>query len=520
MSVRVNSTTLVGIDAVRVEVETEVIVGLKRFSIVGLPDGVVKEAKDRVKCALENSGFEFPLSEVIVSLAPATLPKYGSGFDLAIAISILSASNAIPRVNLNEVFFIGELALDGRIKQTGSEIASSHLVKSIKGGILYVSSEASSVLKYFTGIPVVFVDTLSELIAILSKKIEPQQSVISTDIGIDSRLYSHKNYSDVIGQKEAKRAFQISAAGGHNLLMVGPPGGGKTMMAERMISLMPALERDEFFDVNKIHSAVQTNSAASGQFKPVFTRQFRAPHHSISLAGLVGGGSHAMPGEITLAHRGVLFLDEMPELRRDVLEALREPLEKRKISISRAQSKITFPSNFILVAAMNPCPCGLKGTETKEERQRLRYKSKCKCTEQEVKKYVKKLSGPLLDRIDMQLWIPQVNIEDMHSDQPLEDETPKLKAGVELARNIQKERFKSSLKLNSHMGTKDISKYCKLDEKSKAMIETAGKVYSLSARAYTRIIKLSRTIADLGNSEFIKDFHMAEALGYRIQMDK
>ena len=516
MSVRTFSSTLIGIEAIKVEVETQIISGLKRFSIVGLPDGVVKEAKDRVKCALENSGFEFPSSEVIVSLAPASLPKMGSGFDLAIAVGILSASGAIAPNFLGKNIFLGELALDGHIKQTGSELASAFLLKKTEEiSYLYVSTSALSSLQYFPEFNVRFVESLADLVALL---VENKKSNVAIPKVLQPKFKKGRDFSDVIGHQFAKRALQVAAAGGHNVLMIGPPGSGKTMLAERLPSIMPILSKKEFLEVNKIYSALQGQKGLVSEFVPCFQRQFRSPHHSISVAGLVGGGSNIVPGEITLAHNGVLFLDEFPELRRDSLEALREPMEKRRITISRAKSKFTYPASFILVAAMNPCPCGMRGMENKEDRTRLKYRSVCKCTEQEVRKYIKKVSGPLLDRMDIQLWIPQVSIKELQTMETNLDVTSDLKAGIDIARKSQELRFNNLETLNSQMGTQEIVKYCKLTDSTKLLMEEAGRKFSFSARAYNRVLRLSRTIADLMESESIRDEHVIEALGYRIQL--
>ncbi len=525
MAVKTISTTLFGIEAVPIDVETEVMPGLRRFSIVGLPDGVVREAKDRVRCAIENSGFQFPVSEVVVSLAPAALPKIGSGFDVAIALSVLAAAGGIDHTLLKDFVFVGELALDGSLKEVGAELASAILVKkSRKKKILVVSSSARSLLENFEGLSIVYAHSFLELVSRLKDGTLRELSLvekIETQVvynGAVTDKAEPPTFRDVVGQHAAKRALQIAAAGGHNMLMVGPPGGGKTMLAERVISILPPLENDEFLEVNQIYSAIKGQGVSEVKTNGVlYKRPFRSPHHSTSLAGLIGGGGVPVPGEITLSHKGVLFLDEFTELRRDVLESLREPLESKRISISRAKMRLTYPCDFMLIAAMNPCPCGQRGVYSEDKKKYSSYKTLCECSPHSVQKYFKKISGPILDRLDIQLWIPQVPFKELREGLP-EDVTKTLADGVLRARQFQSGRFNNRLKLNSGMNGEEVRAYCRLDTASENLLDVASHKFSLSARAYTRILKLARTIADIEESDCIQSSHIAEAISYRVNL--
>ncbi|HMO18256.1 MAG TPA: YifB family Mg chelatase-like AAA ATPase [Oligoflexia bacterium] len=522
MAVRVFSTTLLGIDAVPIDVETEVMVGLRRFNIVGLPDGVVKEAKDRVRCSLENSGFQFPHEEVVVSLAPAALPKIGSGFDVAIALSVLAASGGIDPVVLDGKVFVGELALDGRIKEVGSELGSAiQVLRSKKANTLVVSSSARKLLECFDGLSVFYVSTLFDLVTHLKNGTLEEQSLSSevSEVKCLSRRIEILTFKDVVGQHAAKRALQVAAAGAHNLLMIGPPGAGKTMLAERIISILPPLEREEFLEVNQIYRSLIGQGVSGFSGNSIMERRpFRSPHHSTSLAGLVGGGSIPVPGELTLSHKGVLFLDEFVELRRDVMESLREPLESKRISISRAKIRLTYPCDFMLIAAMNPCPCGKRGLQVSLEKRALsRYRPLCECSPHVFQRYIGKLSGPIMDRLDIQLWVPQVPFSELRS-HSASDITSELHDGVLRARAIQLNRFQKSGKLNCSMSTSDLREYCRLDTGSELLLDAASKKFNFSARSYSRILKLARTIADLDESKAISSTHIAEAISYRMDI--
>ncbi|MCB0324887.1 MAG: YifB family Mg chelatase-like AAA ATPase, partial [Bdellovibrionales bacterium] len=386
MAAYASSTALIGIDAVRVEVEAQVISALKRFAIVGLPDGVVREAKDRVRCAIQNSGLSFPDHEVIVSLAPASLPKFGARFDLAIALSVLAADGQLDPHSLRGKLILGELALDGRLKPVPGDLASAIELRRTGGGELLLPYENASFAATVEGISVIGMTSLLEAVSYLQKRMPPRPlPPLAPRRGPRA---GEITFRDVVGQHAAKRALEVAAAGGHNLLMVGPPGAGKSMLAQRVNSILPPLTNAELLEVQKIYSAgkhqqLYNEDSAHGY------RPFRAPHHTLSTAGLIGGGSNPLPGEVSLAHCGVLFLDEFAEMRRDSLESLREPLETGRVSISRAKLRVSFPANFILIAAMNPCPCGKRGSQPKGSR------AQCVCAPVAVQRYQSKLSGPI-----------------------------------------------------------------------------------------------------------------------------
>ena len=537
MSSSVRCVSLIGIDGQGIEIETQIIGALKRFAIVGLPDGVLREAKDRVRCAIENSGFLFPHREVVVSLAPASVPKTGSGFDLAIALSILAADGQIDSAALKEIVALGELGLDGSLRGTTTALATAVYCR--ERNLNYTGDQAAS-LKLLTSdsdakissqvpdVSVIAVRNLFEAVAVLNAKAEPRILQGNADSFIEFIDENHElGFNDVVGQDDAKRAFEVSAAGGHNLLMIGPPGAGKSMLAKRMLSLLPPLNLQESIDVARIYAALSTHNPKSKTLKNKLWRRrpFRSPHHSLSTAGLIGGGSHPKPGEISMAHCGVLFLDEFAELRRDSLEALREPLETRCITISRAQLRVEFPANFILVAAMNPCPCGkrlLGASATSPVHGQLSsinggiQSLQCRCSQGVIQRYIARISGPIADRIDLKIWVPPVPVEDLQRVKENTDLTEGMKKRVQRARIIQATRFNSELVVNAQMGSEEIKKYCKLSKESQALLSKASKRYQFSARGYTRVCKLARTIADLKGAENIEISHLSEALMYRM----
>ena len=500
MTAQTRSCAVVGVEAVEVLVEAQVIPALRRFSIVGLPDSALRESKDRVRCAVENSGFSFPNREVVVSLAPASLPKHGSHLDLAIAVSILAADGQLPEDAAKDFLLIGELALNGSLQYTGSSLAAAHLVKKSNLNGLILPRANAALAAALEDIKLYPAQLLGEVIAILKERTPPPRV---NSMPLSTTPMTGPSYRDVYGQSAAKRVLEISAAGGHNVLLTGPPGSGKSMLAERLPSIMPPLSKDCAIEVALIREASHLKSQGLSAAPP-----FRAPHHSTSTAGLIGGGSRPRPGEVSLAHRGVLFLDELPEFRRDALEALRTPLERSTVSISRANVCTSFPARFLLIAAMNPCPCGYFGTKG----------GRCTCLPTEIAKYCAKVSGPLMDRIDLNVWVPPLPptaLAKIPRTQAV-DETPEMRRRVLGARARQRERFRSSSYLNSTMSSDQLKSLAQTSPQSQKLIEQAAYTAALSARGFTRALKVARTIADLEESETIEPPHMQEALSYRL----
>lgn len=506
MTVKVRSASIIGVQAHEVGVETHVISALRKFSLVGLPDGVVKEAKYRVRCAVENSGFSFPNGEVVVNLSPAALPKRGAGFDLAVALGVLGVSCSFDSEYAASFLMYGELALDGRLEPVPGALSVARLASRLGIRHVMLPAESACAAAHVGGVRIVVVDSLLEAAAVLRKECEPRLREARVVSGVKSSC----DYSDVVGQQGVKRAMEVSAAGGHNLLMIGPPGSGKSMMARRLPSIMPEMSSQEILEVSEIYASHRNHQAHSTE-ELVRTRPFRSPHHSMSVASLLGGGSVPMPGEISLAHRGVLFLDEIVEIRREALEGLREPLEEKRVTISRVAHRITYPADFILVAAMNPCPCGKRGTY----RGRRAQVSRCQCSPLAVQRYLSKISGPICDRIDLQVWVPAVPIDSLNG-LPADDQTEEMRHRVSCAREVQRERYQEEGRLNIHMGTEDIRRHCVLDTNVEAPIRQAAEESRMSARAYTRLLKVARTIADLQGEKRILLQHVSEALAYRV----
>lgn len=502
---KVTTAAVIGLDAYKVSVETDVLNSLPAFSIVGLPDASINEARDRVRSAIKNSGFTFPAKKVVINLAPADLKKEGSNFDLPIAIGLLTEEGVLEEEKIKDYAFIGELSLDGALRGVSGVLPLILGLK--KSGIKNVFvPKVNEIEAALAGdINIYGAECLADVVNhFVENKINPTlvdvKEYLSAGINQDY-LYDFK---DVKGQQKAKRALEIAAAGGHNILMVGTPGSGKTLMAKCFASILPPLELSEALELTKIYSICGLLSPD----QPLMTqRPFRAVHHTASANGIIGGGTTPKPGEITLAHRGVLFLDEMVEFPRNVLEVLRQPLEDGEIVISRAKHSIKYPAKFILLGAMNPCPCGYLGDKEKQ----------CTCSEFQINRYQSKLSGPLLDRIDLQVEVPRLTSEELLNAKPASESSSDIRRRVINARKIQAERYKNDgILTNSELTSKLIKKYCQIDDASAEMLKVAAVKYQLSGRRYDRILKLARTIADLESSEVITQNYIMQAIQYRM----
>lgn len=498
---RVRSSCLLGVEAFPVEIEAKTLSGKNLLKIVGLPDGVLREARERVRCAILNSGFYMPDGEVVVSLSPAELPKTGSGFDLAIALSILAADGQLNRRELGSQIFLGELALDGRLRKTKGVLATGITLKKNPELSLVVPRANALELSILGNNQIKLADNLAQVVQALNGHLILPTAPVNRQRQKSVSEVKGLTYRDVKGQLAAIRACEIAAAGGHNLLFIGPPGSGKSMLAERLPSILPPLSDDEQLEVLSIYDAHYLKRDQGLELRP-----YRAPHHTCSIPGLIGGGAGPTPGEISLAHKGVLFLDELPEFKRDGLESLRQPLEERKLTLSRATKRITFPADFTLVAAMNPCPCGKRGS----------LGGGCRCSVPQIKRYLAKISGPLLERIDLQLWVAPPSIGELSSGQTT-DRTGEMKERVSLARVRQ---FKRASKLNSHLITSELNIHAALNQDARMLLNAAAEKLSLSARSYMRTIKVSRTIADLEGREEIQSSDIAEALSYRLKVEE
>ncbi len=497
-----HSVALQGVHGHAVEVEVNLSPGLFSYTTVGLPDAAVRESQERILASLTNAGFDLPVKRITVNLAPADIKKEGSLFDLAIAIAILKAEEIVT-ADLDSTLFIGELSLDGRVKKVRGGLCAAILAKSMGIKQVIVPTANGEEAAVVEGVDIICVDSLPQTIAYLdgAEKIEPLRVRIE-DL-FEKAHQSDLDFCDVKGQENVKRALEVACAGGHNILMIGPPGSGKSMMAKRIPSILPDFTFKEAIETTSVHS-VSGHLPEGGGI--VAGRPFRSPHHTISDAGLIGGGTNPVPGEVSIAHNGVLFLDEMPEFRRNVLEAMRQPLEDGHVTVSRASMSVTFPSRFMLAGAMNPCPCGFFSSPDRE----------CSCNINSVRKYRNRISGPLMDRIDIHVEAPAVKYDELAKEDRLAESSLEIKKRVDKARTIQHKRYAgTTIFCNSQIGPKQIRKYARLDDASKNMLKNAVTKLGLSARAHEKIVKVARTIADLDGKESIGVAHVAEAVHYR-----
>lgn len=503
MAVKLFSAGIVGLDALPIEVEVDFSRGLHSFSIVGLGDKAVEESKERVSSAVKNIGAKPPQhhnKRITVNLAPADLKKQGPGYDLSIAIGFLLASEQMKKIETQDKIFVGELSLDGGIRKVNGILPIAVLAKQ-KNKILILPKENQREAEIVEGLQILPVSNLKELLKILEEGIDKFLIEGKGAEGIKIQDLPDIDFCYIKGQENAKRALEIAAAGGHNIFMAGPPGGGKTLLSRALPSILPSLNKDEILEITKIYSV-------AGLLKPeepiIKNRPFRAPHHSSSVAAIIGGGSRIKPGEITLAHKGVLFLDEFPEFRRDVIEALRQPMEDGIVQVSRAAETFIFPANFTLIAASNPCPCGYLDDPHRE----------CNCTPSQILRYKRKISGPIIDRIDIKINVPRVGFEKLTS-KKVAEESEDIKKRVEQARKIQEQRGF----INSDMRIPQIEEYCKIDSGSQELLRVAIQRLNLSPRSYHKVLKVARTIADLEEKKNIEKVHIAEAISYQEKQD-